>query len=361
MNSRDKNSKLISSSVTSEAASWVAQLDGDTMNNADRLALKEWAARSPGHLSELRRLGDLWVDVDAILQAEIEAERVIPSMGRLILSSFKVRPGLAYGVTAVAATFLMAVGVMLTPLSYPPEPLLAPVQIAYAVPAGENKIFSLEDGTLVHANTDSLFEVEYSPERRVIRLTKGEAHFDVMHDAKRPFVVYADGHIVKAVGTAFVVKIGIDKTSVIVTEGKVELNSLNRRGPDGDQTDKFYETDVKPAYLSAGESAVIEPTDVDLVAEIRPLTPEIIDKKLAWREGLVIFEGEALTEVIDEISRYTDLQIVISDPEIRNVPIGGAFPAGEVQALLGALQTSFGVSVVEVGDDVIYLKKSITE
>ena len=53
--------------IIAEAASWVAQIDGAKITDADRLALREWAARSPRHLVELKQLGDMWCDIDELL------------------------------------------------------------------------------------------------------------------------------------------------------------------------------------------------------------------------------------------------------------------------------------------------------
>lgn len=348
--------KLETSSISSEAASWVAQIDGDSMSNADRLALREWALRSPKHIAELRRLGELWFDIDAVLQTEIEKYDVQPSVAKVAVSAVKLRPKQSYGFLAIAATVLFACSV-----AWVQAPMgigVLPVQVAYNVDYGENKVFNLDDGSTIHANTDSFFEVEFTQHQRIIRLIKGEVHFDVAHDEDRPFIVYAGGSIVRAVGTAFVVHIKHDKTSVIVTEGKVELNNLRRGGSLSRNGVVFTTPKIKPTLISAGESVTIKPADVELIAEVKPISEALIDKKLAWRNGLVVFEGEALSEVVDEISRYTNTKIIISDPAIRDMPFGGVFPAGQVDALLGALQTSYGVAVERVSDDVIYLKKA---
>ncbi|MBL4855238.1 MAG: FecR domain-containing protein [Robiginitomaculum sp.] len=351
------NTSLDTSAITAEAASWVAQLDGESINNADRLALREWASRSPKHMSELRRLGEIWLDIDAVLEAEIQKFGVRPSLRGVTAAAIKTRPKAASGLTAIAAALLFVCAFIW--VSLPNTSEAPPVQIVYSVPYGENKVFNLDDGSTIHANTDSFLEVEYNQKQRIIRLIKGEAYFDVAHDAKRPFLVYANGSIVRAVGTAFSVRIGVGETSVIVTEGKVELISIKRGSAQQSKSDIAVKPRKKPTFVSAKESLTITAKNIDLVAEVKPISEDVINRKLAWRQGLVIFEGDPLVDVVDEISRYTDFQIIISDPEIRNIPIGGAFPAGKVDALLGALQTSFGISVERVSDDVIYLKKAV--
>jgi transmembrane sensor len=82
--------------------------------------------------------------------------------------------------------------------------------------------------------------------------------------------------------------------------------------------------------------------------------PEV-DRKLSWREGVLSFSGEPLEHVVEEVSRYTSITIVNSDPAIRDISIGGYFKAGETDAMFEALETSFGVRVNRVNDRLVYL------
>ena len=82
--------------------------------------------------------------------------------------------------------------------------------------------------------------------------------------------------------------------------------------------------------------------------------PEIV-QKLAWHQGLLRFSGDPLEDVVAEISRYTDLSIVILDPEIRDLRIGGFFKVGETEKMFQALETSFGVRVQRKGKNVVLL------
>src|SRR6202035_408397 len=67
--------------------------------------------------------------------------------------------------------------------------------------------------------------VELTPQERHIRLDDGEAFFEVAHDAGRPFVVQVGNTRVIAVGTKFSVRRNGDDIRVVVTEGKVRVES----------------------------------------------------------------------------------------------------------------------------------------
>src|SRR5690606_34664860 len=81
---------------------------------------------------------------------------------------------------------------------------------------------ALPDGSQAQLNTGTEMEIAFGGGARQVRLLRGEAMFDVAHDATSPFIVFADGSAVRAVGTAFSVRTG-DGLDVIVTEGVVEL------------------------------------------------------------------------------------------------------------------------------------------
>ena len=93
----------------------------------------------------------------------------------------------------------------------------------------------------------------------------------------------------------------------------------------------------------------------DSIHMVQTVNPEIIERKTSWQHGMLMFEGETLAKVIEEISRYSTTKIIISDPKIRDLRIGGYFRVGEVDALLATLEKSFSINVVRVNDNLIYL------
>ncbi|HLB31166.1 MAG TPA: FecR domain-containing protein, partial [Gammaproteobacteria bacterium] len=92
-----------------------------------------------------------------------------------------------------------------------------------------------------------------------------------------------------------------------------------------------------------------------VVAEVQTLKPELLARRLAWQSGMLMFQGEALAEVVAEISRYTNTEIIIADPGIREIRIGGYFKTGEVDALLTVLEDSFAIRVNRVSPNLVYL------
>jgi transmembrane sensor len=323
-----------------EACAWVARIDGGAMSDADHQALKEWIVRSPQHKRTFEKAAAAFMELRSPFTARATAQKpaanIKPVFGWL-------RPLGAFA--AVAAT--VAVIAVAIQFRYG-APIAAPV--TYYAETGQQKTVTLADGSEIILNTNTRIDVKFSPEERAVDLVYGEALFSVAKDPQRPFQVYTDKGIVRAVGTVFSVRVRRADIEVIVEEGIVEVApSSARHAPEvGDDGNNFVAPVTK---LTPGSRAKFDETTQTIVA----IDAQALDKTLSWREGVLVFDVDPLSYVVEEVSRYTDIRIVISDPEILNIPVGGNFRVGETQALLDALEEGFGIEVQRVSDDLVYL------
>ena len=333
--------------ISSEAASWVAQIDSGDMTPADRKALREWCARSPAHMEVLRRYAGFWIELDDILEENFQASqksRTPVTLGTLLGALFAQKPRwtVAAGLSvSMLLVFSLVIAVF--------DPALEKQTISYEVTQGERRIVTLNDGSTMHLNAGTIAETTVSDEERTVRLIQGEAYFNVVSDEGRPFLVKAGLSQVKVVGTAFSVRVDEGDTILHVEEGKVQFLPISLGTIASDDVD----IENSPLIV-AGQAATLSAT----TSEVQIIDSVDIERQLSWREGLLVFQGETLDQVIEEVSRYTDVSIVISDASLRNTRIGGTFQTGEIEPLLGALEASFGISVDRVGDDLVYLSSS---
>ncbi len=100
----------------------------------------------------------------------------------------------------------------------------------YATTADSYQRVTLADGSVAELNASSEIKVNYTPADRRVQLVRGEAHFTVAKNKERPFWVQAGTVKVRAVGTAFDVRITEREIDVLVTEGKVTLAKNNPIG-----------------------------------------------------------------------------------------------------------------------------------
>ena len=334
--------------IAAEAREWLIRLDGDEEpSQADIAALREWAGQSPAHHEELSRISAFWND------ANILTELSVP----LQATSRRQRP---LRLAAAAAVVLLGIGAVLAFWLYP-QPIDATNGI-YATAIGELQVRTLADGSVVQINTDSQVQVDYSDARRKIRLLRGEAHFEVVHDPDWPFEVHAGRSMVKAVGTAFSVRLSEDRVKVTVSAGRVDLAVMSDR-VDSQDSPPVLET---IGTLDHGQSAVFSSQAVGadrpdgwvgvIVPEIDTLAEKELARQLSWREGYLVFAGEHLSYVIDEVNRYTPVTIDIADPALSTLRIGGRFKVGELDAMFDVLESSFDIEVVRLDDQHIQLR-----
>ena len=362
-------------SIETEACAWIAQLDGDRKpSDEDMAALQEWANRSPLHHQELMRLSSLWGDLNILTELAIPAQQKASERkdsGNLTLGS---RVGAWFaallapvisGKPQAVFTSLVLVGLLSMGL-WIVQQSAEPVHLVYSTALGEQQSATLPDGSVIKLNTNSQVAIDYDKKRRKVRLLRGEAHFDVAHNPSRPFEVYAGTGRVRAIGTAFAVYLKDHNVEVTVTEGRVQLASIDqpslsdRSAPDSSGLDSAANPRKQPAAqpqpTTLGELVAGETTSFNHQLEPVKVLNEIdVMRKLSWREGMLIFSGESLEQVVAEVSRYTSLSIVIADPEIRDVRIGGYFRVGETDAMFDALQTSFGVQVSHISEQEVQL------
>src|SRR5690606_28122566 len=152
-------------------------------------------------------------------------------------------------------------------------------------------------------------------------------------------VVYAGQGQVRAVGTAFSVRVSGEKVEVLVDEGEVEVvasvpATVSEPGKAAPALAPRKVIKLKEGGATSYGSA-IEVAQYLAEPEVR--------QRLAWRSGKWLFEGETLEEVVAEVGRYTDTRIEIVDPAIADLRIGGFFDIGELDALLAVLDAGFGV------------------
>lgn len=210
----------------------------------------------------------------------------------------------------------------------------AAVSPSYETGVGEERVVALTDGSRVRLNTDSAVRVRYwGGERRVV-LRRGQAFFDVAHDASRPFCVEAGPAEVLALGTKFDVRRRDGAVAVTLVEGRVRVE-----GEDGGAA-----TLAPNQQLTVTKAGVSAP---------RPLAAA---EAAGWTTGRLTFRGEPLRDVVAEANRYSRRKIELAVPEaLAGERVSGAFDAGDIDAVVAALTQYYGLQAETPSADVIRL------
>ncbi|VFR47532.1 Iron siderophore sensor protein [plant metagenome] len=225
-----------------------------------------------------------------------------------------------------------------------------------ATAVGQQHTAVLADGSVVQLNTNTILDTDFSRAQRVVRIRKGEASFQVAHDPQRPFQVQAGRIVVRAVGTQFNVRVRDTRdVEVIVTEGKVDVTSASAVSRAAPATAGRPVLPAAATRLQAGQRYEAARRAVPVTQTIAPAE---LTKALAWREGVVVFDGEPLVQAVAEINRYSDTRLVVADAGLDGLRVGGRFRAGDVEGFLGALTRTFPISVRR-SDDLVYLHERV--
>jgi transmembrane sensor len=210
----------------------------------------------------------------------------------------------------------------------------------------------LADGSTVVLNTDTEIRVRFSDKRRSIELLRGEALFQVSHDPSRPFEVDVDGMRVKAIGTAFSVRLrDWEHFDVLMREGVVTLVRASWQD--------FIPHVLQPREqkLSKGDVANVSP---GIATTVYTLSSEEVTRRLAWIKGRLNFDGLTLRNAVKEMNRFNRWRLQIDDPSIADLRIGGDFNATDPSVFVAALTRVFDVQATystdeELGTGVIHL------
>lgn len=309
-------------SIDEQAARWAVRLAGPPLPAQQQRQLDDWLQADVRHRGALVRARAQWTDLDRL--AALQACNSGP-LGRAPVGPQLTRRHWI-GAAAAAAT---ALGAGLSWLA------VRGGALRYLSGLGEVRRIPLPDGSTALLNTASELEVRISRQQRRLVLIRGEALFQVAPDRARPFVVLTDAMAVRAVGTAFDVRVEADRLDVMVTEGTVELaGSAGAAAPASAQR------------LGANERAVV---DRARSVEVHSIGAAEAERQLAWREGLLFFDNDTLAAAAAEINRYNRRQVIIEDRQLGAMPIVGRFRTTDIDDFARAAAQALNAQIVVDG------------
>ncbi len=343
-------------SIHQQACEWVSRIDRG-LSLVETQELQHWVTLSSTHQKTLMQTAQLWDDMSVLN----ELSGLFPLREAQTQQVSRLRKLVKQARWSVAAGFtLMALGVgMMMDWSWvegTPESVIV-LQQKVETAIGEQKNITLSDGSVVHLNTDTVIEVTYTDSQRLVDLVKGEAHFTVAHDKQRPFSVNAGQNSVTAVGTAFNMQYVENQAfELVVTEGRVLVKQNDSAGSQSGVQSLVSRKPVaaEGLLMFSGEKAMVKGG----VKQKHNVSENDIDEDLAWQKGMIVFKGEPLQKVLQEIGRYTPIQFKLMSDELKERRVAGFFKVGDIDGLLFALKNSFQIEHSQEHDSVIELRNA---
>ena len=235
--------------------------------------------------------------------------------------------------SAVAATLVLALGAGLLWRGLGTEPVRE-----FATPPGQRVTVKLADGSQVELGVASKLQMRVTRlGRRELHL-EGEAVFDVVHDERRPFVVYAGNAVTQDVGTRFAIKAyaGDPEVRVVVVSGKVALRAARA----GAATAAALLGPRALARLDAAGRTTVTP-------QIDPET------YLAWTSGRLVFHQAQLREVAEQMGRWFDVTVDVPDPAVAGRRVTLDMPATSLDPVLAAVTVPLGLRAVRIDHHIV--------
>lgn len=299
-----------------EAADWVAALCDDSFGPAEARLLESWLAESEVNRRAFATLTNNAGKFAAMAEiSQLEKLRT-DALDRMRAQGSWTRPAV---LAAVLIMVFVATGIFWE---------LNSRTLEIETGLGQMTSVALADGSIVEANTATHIRIRFDPLKRNVRLLEGEANFRVQPQRWRPFTVSTSDLSVQAVGTVFDVAELPHEARVIVSEGRVRVDT-----PAG-----------RANGLVAGQKLVYNrSSNATSLLRAKPY------QDLAWRERRIRIDGKPLSELLTELARYSTTRIELADPELGNLSISGDFDPLDPDSFARAVAKLHSLAVSEPG------------
>lgn len=198
---------------------------------------------------------------------------------------------------------------------------------------GEKATIPLADGSIVYLNADSklTYPQFFDEHKRLLKL-EGEAYFSVKSDPEKLFVVQTGDKFTEVKGTEFNVRFRKNKLSVVVTKGVVVLYNQD--------SSKFVDL-RKGELITSTSNGFTQPIKVDT----RLYT--------AWRENKLSFVATPLSDVLEEIERFYNVETLCKNNKILDRKLTGYFDSNLLDEILTKISLALDFKFQRKGKKII--------
>lgn len=312
-----------------QAKDWVVHMATGDVTEAELRAFERWRKQSQQHADAHAQACRLWGMLGAPL--EVAAR---PKEGRTTVHF----PGFARPIGRRAflggALAASAAAVAVATLVRPPLdlwPSLAEISADYRTGIGEQRKIAFADRGSLEMNTRTSLNIlpATAEKAETIDLIAGEA---AVVAGPRTVLVQAAGGRVSAAEAQFTVRYDDAQVRVTCLAGSVDVECNGRM------------TTVRPRQQVTYTAHNVSP--------VAAVDPEIV---AGWRDGLLIFDNEPLSRVVEEVNRYRAGRIIVMNTELGRRRVSARFKIGRLDSVLTQFQEVFGAKVTTLGGGVALL------
>jgi transmembrane sensor len=304
--------------IHEQALNWFVRLSDADAPESDWLAFEGWLEADPEHRKAYDLVEQVWVALDEAPQAEV----VVAPIAANDAGPVRFNRGWLAPLMATAAAAVIVAGLW-------PEISGEGRFRTYSTADAPREVV-LSDGSRLSMNRYSELRVRVGKSDREVAMAEGEVAFDVAHDANRPFTIATEDHEVRVLGTAFNVLNHADRFSVGVSRGRVAVSGRAM---------------AEPIRLGVGQQVVQQGAAAAVVSGLDP------EQATAWRQGVLIYREADLGAVADDLSRYLNKPVNVSE-SARALRFTGALRIGDEATMLRQLQDFVPIRVTRANDGI---------
>ncbi|MTD92729.1 DUF4880 domain-containing protein [Hyphomicrobium sp. xq] len=311
-----------------QAIAWLVRLKSGDATTADAAEFTRWRSQSAEHADAVRRAAKLW-RMSERAAANLASEGATPSTSTVVplwQRRSTRRAFLGGAMAAAAAGYFIA----RPPLKLWPS--LEELSADYRTGKGEQLKVALGSGVSLELGTLTSIAVDSTASAMKVELIDGEAAINASTAPGQELVVFAARGLVIATQADFDARCIDDVVSVTCAAGAVEIRFGDSRA--------HLHAGQRVSYLGDGLNAVV---DVDAA------------QATSWRQGVLIFKDEPLSDVVKEINRYRAGRIIITNGDLSARIVNGTFHRAQLDNFLTQVKQLFGAKVTELPGGVTLL------
>ena len=313
---------MTTSNTHDQALNWFVRLSDADAPESAWLEFQAWLEADDAHAKAYDLIEQVWVALDEPTSAEVIVAPVAANDAGPVRGRFRSSRAWLTPLMATAAAAVMVVGLW-------PEISGEGRFKTYSTDDATREVV-LSDGSHLSMNRHSDLRVRIGARDREVAMTGGEVAFDVTHDADRPFVIAADNHEIRVLGTAFNVLSHDGRFAVGVRRGRVAVS-----GAAMPQT----------VSLGGGDQLVQDGAGAPVVSSVEP------EQTSAWRGGVLVYRQSDLGTVAQDLSRYLNKPVSIST-SARALRFTGALRIGDEDTMLRQLQDFVPIRATRENDGI---------
>ena len=351
---KDTDASLRGLSARESAARWFGLEEGGRLSPAQLDEMQRWL-EEPRHREAYDEARRAWAVFDGAPED--------PHVQALRRAALAVKPGRALPRAVAASTVLLLASALLwgawrfgaadrlQALASPTSRAAHAGPTHYVTGPEERLDVRLPDGSLVALNTATTMDVAFSGTERLITLSRGQAFFEVAHDAAHPFIVQTPHRRVTALGTQFEVEADSGLFQVTLVEGSVRVDNE----PDALTPSAAPPTQV---VLAPGQALVARLGIDEQVISVD------VERRLRWRQGYIEFDNEPLGDALADLGRYFPEPVVIRDPRVAQLRVSGVFRTTANREFLSIITALLPVDVRRRNDgsaEIVWRETSATK